>query len=553
MNIISMKIRNTFYLILINFLTVVNSSGQNYVWVKQYEGSSPADVYGISLDESGNIYTMGWLDGTVDFDPGPGVYNLTSPGNYTDVFITKSDASGNLIWAKQLESTAIVYGYAMTTDGAGNVYTTGWFNETADFDPGPGVYNLTAKSCRDVFISKLDPSGNFVWAKQLSGIENERGYGITVDQSGNVYTTGMFEDAVDFDPGPGSYLLTSVGISDIFISKLDASGNFKWAVQFGSEFDGEEGRGVVIDQSGNVYSTGWFLGTADFDPGPGIFSLTTAGDEDIFVSKLDSSGNFIWAKNAGGAYNDRGYAIAIDNEGNSYITGTTETGYDPAFLLKYNSNGSQEWMKTFGASFCSDITIDSEGNTYIIGCFQGITDFDPGPGYYLLTSAGYQDAFISKFDENGNHQWAGQFGGTMEVLGRNIQVDNALNIYSTGVFSGTADFDPEPATVFLTSAGGSDVYIHKMKPFTVAAPDLPDAQWMKVYPNPTESIITLQFNQCYATLLVTVRNIYGQVVTVLTFYQSDSIIIVMPENPGLYIMEVKTDNNLPISYKILKN
>ena len=177
-----------FSLILMILLTIVSASGQNYVWVKQYEGSSPANAYGISLDESGNIFTMGWFDGIVDFDPGPGVYNLTSPGNLTDVFITKSDASGNLIWAKQLEGTSIVYGYAMTTDGAGNVYTTGWFADTGDFDPGPGVYNLTAISARDVFINKLDPSGNFLWAKQLSGTGNERGYGITIDQSGNVYT-----------------------------------------------------------------------------------------------------------------------------------------------------------------------------------------------------------------------------------------------------------------------------------------------------------------------------------------------------------------------------
>ena len=544
--------RMLFSLILMILLTIVSASGQNYVWVKQYEGSSPADAYGISLDESGNIYTMGWFDGTVDFDPGPGVYYLTSPGNYTDVFITKSDASGNLIWAKQLESTSIVYGYAMTTDGAGNVYTTGWFAETGDFDPGPGVYNLTAISARDVFISKLDSSGNFVWAKKLSGSENERGYGIGVDQSGNVYTTGMFQGTVDFDPGSGTYSLTSFGIDDIFISKLDASGNFLWAVQFGSESAGEEGRGIAIDQSGNVHTTGWFLGTADFDPGPGIFSLTTAGYEDIFVSKLDPSGNFIWAKNAGGAHDDRGYAIAVDNEGNAYITGSTETGFDPALLMKYNSNGSQEWLKTFGASFCSDISIDSAGNTYIIGCFQGTEDFDPGTGYYLLTSAGYDDVFISKFDENGNHQWAGQFGGLGDDHGRSLQVDETGNIYSTGVFLGNADFDPGPGTVLLTSGAGSDVYIHKMKPFTVATPNLQEAPWMKVSPNPTKGMITINFSEFYASLRVTVRNICGEVVSALEFGKTDAVNLDIPGDPGFYILEINPDNHLPVTCKILK-
>ena len=545
--------RKLFSLILIIFLTIFNARGQNYVWVKQYEGSLAGDAYGISLDEFGNIYTMGWLDGTVDFDPGPGIYNLTSPGYNTDVFITKSDASGNLIWAKQLEGTSVVYGYAMTTDGVGNVYTTGWFAGTADFDPGPGEYNLTAISNRDVFISKLDSSGNFVWAKQMSGSENERGYGITVDQSGNVYTTGMFEGTVDFDPGPGTYSITSFGYDDIFVSKLDSSGNFVWAGQFGSQSAGEEGRGIAVDQSGNVYTTGWFLSTADFDPGPGNFSLTSSGYEDIFVSKLDASGNFIWAKNAGTEYDDRGYAIVVDNAGNAYTTGYIGTGYNAACLIKHNSQGTQEWLKIFGAEVGFDITIDSLGNAYVIGCFEGMADFDPGTGYYLLTSAGGNDVFISKFDENGNHQWAGQIGGTMEDIGRSIQVDENGNIFSTGIFEGTADFDPEPGMVLLTSAGSSDVFVHKMKPFAVATPKLQDAPWIKVYPVPTESMINLNFNQSYATLRVTVRNIYGQVVSAMVFYKSDSIILDIPGNPGLYILEIHAGNNLPITFKVLKN
>ena len=551
MNIIYKNMQKLFPLILMIFLTIVTATGQNYMWVKQYEGSLAADVYGISLDEAGNIYTMGWLDGTVDFDPGPGIYNLTSPGYNTDVFITKSDPSGNLIWAKQLEGTSVVYGYAMTTDGAGNVYTTGWFTGTADFDPGAGVYNLTAIQSRDVFISKLDPSGNFVWAKQISGSQNERGYGITVDQSGNVYTTGMFEGTVDFDPGSGTYSLTSFGSADIFVSKLDAAGDFVWAGQFGSWSD-EEGRGIAVDQYGNVYTTGWFSGTADFDPGPGNFSLTSAG-EDIFVSKLDPDGNFIWAKNSGGEYDDRGYAIVVDNAGNAYTTGYIGSIYDSAYLIKYNSQGSREWLKIFGATEGYDIALDSLGNTYMIGCFQGTVDFDPGPGYYLLTSAGDDDVFISKFDENGNHQWAGQFGGTMWDLGRSLQVDETGNIFSTGVFNGTADFDPEPGMVLLTSAGSSDVFIHKMKPFVVATPMLQDAPWINVYPNPTKSMININFNQCYATLRVTVRNIYGQVVSASVFYKSGSIILDIPGNPGLYILEINADNNLPITYKILKN
>ncbi len=177
------------------------------------------------------------------------------------------------------------YGMSIAVDAAENVYTSGYFWLTADFDPGAGTFNLTPAGSADIFVSKLDASGNFVWAKNMGGTNFDRGTNIGVDNSGNVYTTGTFEGTSDFDPGAGVVNLTSAGNNDIFISKLDASGNFVWAKRMGgTSSDGVSS--IAIDSSGNIYTTGSFEGTADFDPGAGVVNLTSVGNNDIFVSKL---------------------------------------------------------------------------------------------------------------------------------------------------------------------------------------------------------------------------------------------------------------------------
>src|SRR5262249_36288313 len=161
--------------------------------------------------------------------------------------------------------------YSIAVDASGNVYTTGYFTGTADFDPDAGVFNLTAAGSFDIFVSKLSASGNFVWAKVMGGGSDDLGQSISVDASGNVCTTGYFTGTADFDPGAGVFNLTAAGYYDIFVSKLDASGNFAWAKAIGGT-GGDEGYSIAIDSSGNVYTTGAFGGTVDFDPNAGVFN-----------------------------------------------------------------------------------------------------------------------------------------------------------------------------------------------------------------------------------------------------------------------------------------
>ncbi|MBK9256192.1 MAG: SBBP repeat-containing protein [Saprospiraceae bacterium] len=401
-------------LLLLLVAGIPKSLAQDFLWAKSMGGTSSDIGIGIAVDGSGNVYTAGSFQGTADFDPGAGTANLTSAG-FQDIFVSKLDANGNFLWAKSMGGTSSDIGIGIAVDGSGNVYTTGYFNGTIDFDPGAGMVNLSSAGNGDIFVSKLDANGNFLWAKSMGGTGEDIGRGIAVDGSGNVYTTGNFAGTVDFDPGAGTANLISAGSRDIFVSKLDANGNFLWAKSMGGTGD-DYAIAIAMDGSGNVYTTGNFAGTVDFDPGAGTANLISAGSRDIFVSKLDANGNFLWAKSMGGTAEDNG----------------------------------------------SGIVVDGSGNVYTMGNFQGTADFDPGAGTANLISAGSRDIFVLKLDANGNFLWAKSMGGTDIDNCYGIALDGSGNVYTTGYFQGTADFDPGAGTANLTSAGGEDIFVSKL-------------------------------------------------------------------------------------------
>ncbi|MFZ4123643.1 MAG: SBBP repeat-containing protein [Candidatus Planktophila sp.] len=444
--------------------------------------------YSIAVDGSGNIYTTGYFYNTADFDPGVGTTNLTSAGN-GDVFVSKLNSSGDFLWAKSFGGTSEDLGISIAVDGGGNVYTTGAFYNTADFDPGAGTINLTSAGGSDAFVSKLNSSGDFLWAKSFGGTSDDAGISIAVDGGGNVYTTGAFYNTADFDPGAGTINLTSAGGSDAFVSKLNSSGHFLWAKSF-SGTSSNFGNAIEVDGSGNVYTTGYFQGIVDFDPGAGTANLTSAGVDDVFVSKLNSSGDFVWVKSFGGNASDYGISIAVDSSGNVYTTGffqntvdfdpgvgtanLTSMGAIDVFVSKLDTSGNYAWAKSFGGTsydYGNSIAVDSAGNIYTTGIFQNAVDFDPEAETINFESVGLYDVFVSKLNSSGDLLWAKSFGGTSNDFGNAIEVDGSGNIYTTGYFYDTADFDPGEGTTNFTSTGGSDgsdVFVLKLNSLGIA-------------------------------------------------------------------------------------
>ncbi|HLE38480.1 MAG TPA: SBBP repeat-containing protein, partial [Acidimicrobiia bacterium] len=231
-------------------------------------------------------------------------------------------AGGDLVWADRLGGTSFDSAYGVAVDGSGNVYVTGSFQGTVDFDPGSGVSPLTPAGVNDGFVVKLDAAGGLVWAVHLGGTSFDSGQGVAVDGSGNVYVIGSFYGTADFDPDPVvTFNLVSAGESDVFVVKLDAAGGLVWADQLGG-ISGDASSGVAVDASGNVYATGYFQGTADFDPGAGFSGLTSAGFFDGFVVKLDAAGGLVWADQLGGTSGEWSAGVAVDGSGNVYATGS---------------------------------------------------------------------------------------------------------------------------------------------------------------------------------------------------------------------------------------
>ncbi|MCJ8289581.1 MAG: SBBP repeat-containing protein [Crocinitomicaceae bacterium] len=456
---------------------VTTAQNVSYEWAKQMGGTSSDNAASIITDALGNVYTTGEFNGTADFDPGVGISNLTAIG-FEDIFIQKLDAAGNFLWTKHIGGTSSEYGRSITIDALGNLYITGYFKGTVDFDPNSGISNLTATGNFDFFILKLDTAGNFVWAKKIGGTGSDKANSITTDNLGNVYTTGNFSGTVDFDPNAGTNNLTANGNNLLFILKLDTAGNFVWAKKMG----GVNSASITTDSSGNIYTTGYFNGTSDFDPSTtSTVNLTPIGQGDIFILKLDAAGNFVWAKQMGGTTNDFGYSISTDVWGNVYTTGNfsgtadfdpsaatsnlTALGFDAAFIQKLNAAGNFVWAKQIEAtaSYGYSITTDALGSVYTSGTFHGTADFDPSTDTSNLIANGIYDAFIQKLDAAGDFVWAKQLAGTSYSYGYSITIDPLNNIYVTGTFNGTADFDPGLDTSNLISIAFTfDTYTLKL-------------------------------------------------------------------------------------------
>jgi cysteine-rich repeat protein len=283
------------------FAVKLDAQGQ-HLWSRRLGGTGVDIGDDIAVDSAGNVLLTGYFQGTADFGGGP----RSSAGGY-DIFAVELDAQGQHIWSRRLGGTSHDYGLDIAVDSAGNVLLTGYFEGTADFGGGP----LPSAGGRDIFAVELDAQGQHLWSRRLGGTSNDFGYGITVDNAGNVLLTGYFGGTVDFGGGP----LSSAGGGDIFAIELDAQGQHLWSRRFGGTSE-DYGFGIAVDSAGNVLLTGYFVGTVDFGGGP----LSSAGF-DIFAVELDAQGQHRWSRRLGGTNTDYGLSIAVDSAGNVLLTG----------------------------------------------------------------------------------------------------------------------------------------------------------------------------------------------------------------------------------------
>ena len=561
-----------------SFLLTSNLSAQNptFEWAKQMGGTSSATGTAMAMDSSGSIYIIGNFYQTVDFDPSAGTFNLTSNGE-SDIFITKLDAQGNFLWAKQIGGTSIDYPGNIAVDANGNVLVGGSFRGTVDLNPGAGEQTVTEPG-QEAFLLKLNSDGDFMWAKHWGGNSNSTTnniHSIAFDSSGNIIIGGSFEGTNDLNPGAGTFNVTPIGSGDAYILKLDASGGFLWAKAFGGDliYSRDAVTTLAVDGSDNIVASGNFYGT--YTP----FDLQGSGS---FYIKLDASGNLIWSKQtsaASGEVNTR--SLKLDKQGNAYIVGrfggtrdfdpgvgvfnlTCSSGYYDIFILKLDASGNFVWAKGFGGSASlggdsgNSIVLDNQGYLYTTGTYVGQGDFDPGDGKFILPAVGRIDMFILKLDTDGNFVYANSFGATPdgysgETVGNSLIADASGNIFCTGSFQNTTDFNPGSGVFNLVSNGRDDIFILKLSyTATVGIPQNTFTENIQVYPNPTTGNFAIKFETIQNDLSIRIISISGQTIETKTFQNTDFVQLKLEQPNGIYIVDVLNEKRKRAEFRLIK-
>ncbi len=378
------------------------------------------------------------------------------------------------------------YGASITAAPDGNILLTGGFYGSVDFDPGPGSVTVTSEGDRDAFVASYTPAGALVWVRSIGGPLNDFVHAeVTFDDRGQMFLAGGFQGTVDFDPGPGRAEQTSSGGWDIFLLTLTAQGQFISVRQIGDPDPAhfEYISGMALDADGNLYATGSFEGTIDFDPGPGVTSLDVAGVTDAFFLKLDRDGQLVWAKRIGGAGWDHGDSLTLDAEGNIWSTGyyMGPLDFDPgpgvfelptyaaseldAFVLKLDANGDFRWAGAMGGTsqdLGTDIQLDHHGNVLVALNFRYAADVDPGPGDFQVTGAITEDVAVVKLDPEGTLIWARVMAGDHRDRPTTLAIDAADSVYTVGEFRLTVDFDPGPGQFVLDAGPRFDYFLSKL-------------------------------------------------------------------------------------------
>jgi hypothetical protein len=447
-------------------VTVNNSTQPAGPWVKSFGSTGTDGGSAVAVDSAGNIYLAGYFSGTINLGSG----SLTSVGSQNMV-LAKYSAAGVLQWAERI-GLGSEQAAGLALDPSGNILVVGIFSGTTDLSgatSGGGSTSLTSAGGNDVFLAKYSNSGAYLWSKRIGSVLGDGAGGVAVDSGGNVIITGTFQGPVDFGGG----VIYPYGF-DTFLVKYSGTGQYTWA-RTGNASNNATPGGVAVDSGDNIVLGGKFVGSINFGGGA-LTSISTMASS-AYLVKFAATGAYVWARVYGETYGVTVAGVAVDSNGNIYMTGefygsvdlgsgtlTVYGGYgNNPYLAKYAADSTPQWsMALTGPGsyvYSTAVAADSSGNVWVTGYFTSTLNVGGG---VTLTSAGGQSMFVGKYSSSGAYLWSQSFGGPLYTYAgcAGLAIDGSGYMVGTGYFSGTANFNVQS----LTSIGGYDGFLVRTSP-----------------------------------------------------------------------------------------
>jgi hypothetical protein len=539
------------------FMLNVSSQNEKLHWLKSY-GNYTNQTGNICVDKDFNYYVLLEFLDSMDADLGPNKEMLYS--DYNDgIMIAKYNKTGQLIWGKAIQGDFPSAGTSINVDGNSNVYLSGRFQDSGDFDPGNAEYKLYSQGMNDFFIAKLNSSGDFVWAHGFGSTDNDFIASAVVDGKGNVYMTGNYRGNLDFDPSAGSIIKTPTGLLDLFLLKLTTDGDYQWVITYGGT-EQPTGFFVSLDPYENVVLSGKYHASSNFNPLGTAVTKSTQGNHDFFVARYNPNGLLMNVFTGGGPDVDYAMATHYTKENGVFVFGNFQgtAVFDPnninlnmtakssmdRFVAKYDTNGNCIWryqMPLTGNQFLylKSIISDKIGNAYVICEFRDSVDVDPGSNTKMMYSSGVGDIYIQKISPFGNLIWAKQIGSAGNDRSYSMEMDEQQQLYILGTFSDSCIFniDNTPALLRRNSAIGNSAFVLKMgDQKNINVQDLSIEEWV-LFPNPSHDALYITGLKLPSN--ITVVNALGRVVYQGFEASNEHVLSINSWGAGTYTLSIQ--------------
>lgn len=474
------------------FIQKLDQNG-DLLWVKTIGGIGQ-DVARIVNDYSTSVIISGTFSETVDFDPGVGIESKTSNGGL-DVFILALDNNGDFLWVETFGGPNNETIGGQEINSADDLIITGGFDDHMAVDVNGSSVAVVAENGLDVFFLQMNlATGNIDWINSIGGTGPDAGAGIVVKTNDNFLITGRFRNIMDVDPDGSNFSLSSNGGNSVFLLEYDDQGDFVNGFSFDSNSD-MESYDIELDDNENIYLTGYFKATVDFDLKTGVTDISSNGEQDCYIVKLTPTKDLVWIKSFGG------------------------TGIDQSFGIEVASNG----------------------DVYNVGRYSDVVDFDPGVAVINESSVGSSFGFfILKLNVFGDFELVHTFSSPENDLARGLEIDSDGDMYVSGLAGATTiDFDPSGGVDNLTITGDADGVIFKFSDLVVGLNYFTEQSAIKLHPNPVQNQLFIEL-ESEEVLAINILDISGKVIKSMD--RNESKVDVSDLTHGIYILKVYTEN-----------